>query len=66
MDLNKATALVLFLFVIAFNAYAVDFICFESHEDCKEKTSTLKSTICGGFLALTSCASFKYTLIQFG
>jgi hypothetical protein len=37
MALNKATALVLFLFVIAFNAYAMDFICFESHAECKEK-----------------------------
>ena len=36
MHLNKATALVLFFFTISINAYAVDFICFEHHEDCKK------------------------------
>jgi len=52
-NLNKATALVLFFLATALNSHAVDF-------------STLKSAICGGFLAPTLCANFKYTLIPFG
>ena len=37
MSLTKTTVLVLFVFATALPAYAVDFLCFESNEDCKKK-----------------------------
>ncbi|ETX03900.1 hypothetical protein [Candidatus Entotheonella palauensis] len=37
MNLKKVIALVLFFFATALPVYAVDFICFEGKEDCKEK-----------------------------
>jgi len=37
MRLTKATVLVLFVFATALPAYAVDFLCFGSNEDCKKK-----------------------------
>jgi hypothetical protein len=37
MPLKKAVVLVLFCLATAVNARAVDFICFESPEDCKEQ-----------------------------
>ena len=35
MNLKKTTALVLFCIATACNSYAVNFVCFESKEDCK-------------------------------
>jgi hypothetical protein len=36
MHLKKAAVLILFFLATAVNAHAVDFICFESTEDCKD------------------------------
>jgi hypothetical protein len=36
MNLKKVIVLIVFFLATAKNAHAVDFICFESNEDCKE------------------------------
>jgi hypothetical protein len=80
MNLKGVAALLLFFFATAFNALAVDFLCFASDGDCKENgpflnvewITVVRNLGSGqievwfdGWLAYPPCASCKYTRIPF-